>query len=138
MGLLSNVRKACETTFKNGWASTTPVRWPNVPFKQPADGLFVVFGIQFGVSNITSLGTSKREEQSGLVVVTINTPREGGAEPAMVLADQAQALFRCKQLTEGGTTINFYECSAGSFGESATGFSGNCYMRFKADQLFDS
>ena len=136
MGLLSNLRKVVETTVKNGWTAT-PVRYPNVPFKQPANGLFVSLAIQLGVSNITSLGTSKREEQTGIVVLTINTPPDGGSKQAMELADAAQALFRCKQFTEGETTVNFYECSAGSGGESATGYALNAYMRFKADQLFD-
>ena len=100
MGLLSNLRKVVETTVKNGWTAT-PVRYPNVPFKQPANGLFVSLAIQLGVSNITSLGTSKREEQTGIVVLTINTPPDGGSKQAIELADAAQALFRCKQFTEG-------------------------------------
>lgn len=133
--LLSNIRKAVETTFKNGWANTTPVRYQNVPWKQPAPP-FVALGIQWGVANVTSLGTTKRHEQNGIVVVTITAPLDAGTAPIYALADAAQALFRDKQLTENTTTVNFYESSVGAAGEGPTGYSLNVVCRFKADDLF--
>lgn len=133
--MLENIRKACEARFKDEWANTSPVRWPGVPFKQPAT-TFVVFGIRWSGANVTSLGTTKRHEQNGFVILTIHTPKDEGSSAAYALADTAQAVFRDAQLTEATTTVNFYECAVGQAGEGATGFSLNVTCRFKADDVF--
>lgn len=132
---LANIRRILEATFKTAWADHTPVRYPNVVWKQPA-APFAVFNIQWGASNQLTLGTTKREEQNGIVVITLTTATGIGSDAAYALADRAQRIFRYQQLTHGTTTVNIHECGVGAASEGATGFSLNVVCRFKAEDEF--
>lgn len=135
---LQNIRKLTETEFKTYWDAnfaSMKVRWPNVAWKQPADE-FVQFTIQWGVANQLTIGSTKKEEQAGIVVITVHTPLGGGSNRALEIADGAQAAFRYKQLSQGTTVVNFYECAVGAMGENATHFAMNVYCRFRAEDEF--
>jgi|GEM_PF-7086951 len=135
---LQTIRKLTESEFKTAWEAAYPaikIRFPNVVWKQPT-GEFVQFTIQWGVANQLSIGSTKKEEQAGIVVLTVHAALGEGSKRALELADAAQAVFRYKQLAEGTTVVNFYECAVGAMAENSTHFSLNVICRFRAEDEF--
>lgn len=132
---LNNIRYAIEKRLADKWGSTTPVRYPNVVWKQPATE-FIDLGVAWGPSQQTSLGTTKREVQHGTVIVRVNVALGNGTKRAMELADAVQAVFRYQQLTKNTTVVNFYESSIGAAVEGPTHFGLNVGFRFQAEDEF--
>jgi len=135
---LQNIRKLTESEFKTAWEAAHPtvkIRFPNVVWKQPA-GEYVQFTINWGVANQLSIGSTKKEEQNGIVTITVHAALGEGSKRALELADAAQAVFRYKQLAEGTTVVNFYEAGVGAMTEGPTHFALNATCRFRAEGEF--
>lgn len=93
---------AIETLFQTGWASATPIEWPNVAF-QPTEGSpYVSVTIAEAPATLTaSLGYIPLIRYYGEVIVRVYTPEDrtgsgdaGGPGEARQLAGNAAALFR--------------------------------------------
>ena len=93
---------AIEEMFQTGWASATPIEWPNVRFTPTTGSPYVSVNVAEAPRAITaSLGTTPLIRYRGEVIVRVFTPEDrtgtsdtGGPGQARQLAGNAAALFR--------------------------------------------
>jgi hypothetical protein len=105
------IRKAVESQFKTWWDANgggVPVQWDEVPFNQPASGIWVRFTLIDGEGFQASLGSTPLEKQPGVVVIGVFTPKNNGTKAARDLADKAGQAMRYKQLVEGTVTVHMF------------------------------
>jgi len=103
------IRALIETEFNTTWSSVgggVPIAWGEVPFNQPASGIWVRVTINFGQGFQASLGSTPLEKQPGVCMVGVFVPKSGGTKPANDLADKAGEALRYKQLTNGTVTVS--------------------------------
>ena len=87
---------ALRTKFLQEWGTTTPIAWPNAPFQPPTDAPWVRFVVADGTSDQKSFGApgSNVFRYPGVVTIMIFTLLGKGDKDALLLADQACAVFR--------------------------------------------
>lgn len=90
---------AIRTRFNTQWASTTPIKWANVPFDPPNDDAWVELSVGDAGAIQASMGDpgNNTYRHTGAVTVMIFTPSGQGDKEALELADQAAAVFRAWQ-----------------------------------------
>lgn len=140
--MFDEVRQVLESTFKTSWASLgggVKVAYHNVAFVQPTgDGAeFARLTIAMGDGSLMSLGTKKREEQFGLVILQIFTPKNKGSHRSRVIADYAAPIFRYKHFRQGSVEVRFHQAPRiVTAEERADFFQENLQMPFRASQIF--
>ena len=92
-------RLSAEGAFNTGWASTTPIKYQNVPMADPDGAEFVGFTVLNGPSNISSLGgVNTTHRFIGFVQIDIYVPENTGTKRARELAETAAVIFRDKRI----------------------------------------
>jgi len=95
-------RGAFENRFADNYSST-PVKFENVPFEQPATS-WVQFDILPGRGAQVTLGGSQAiHRYGGVIQITINTVEKAGTNAARILADVIEPIFRQVQFSSGNS-----------------------------------
>lgn len=131
--------KLIETAFKAGWESavpTVPIRFDNIPWKQPAAGEWVDLSIIWGDGRQDSLGSGKLERQLGLVVVQVFTPKGVGSRRSLALCDSASAILRYQTLSESGVSVILRAPSLTDVGERKDAKQDNVRFPFQSEKIF--
>lgn len=133
-------RKILETAFKAAWGSTTPIRFDNVAFDQPANAPWVSFLIRFGTSDQDSIGPigTRLERHFGAIIVQVFVPKDKGSAAVQVLSDQAGGIFRMKQLVDSvaGIEITTRTPQAGFTGIDKELYQQNVNTPMQIDSFF--
>lgn len=88
-------RVSAEVAFGTGWGATTPIKYTNAPFDDPAGSEFVEFHLLSGSGNLASLGGANTMHRFfGIAQIDIYVPENTGTDRARELADTAAAIFR--------------------------------------------
>ena len=131
--------KLVETRFKAGWdasaASTVPVRWQNMPWKQPASAEWIAFNIIEGDGIQASLG-SVLERQFAVVMVQVFTPKNSGKRRGAALADIVAGILRRISFSSEGITIVFETPASAHVGESRDIYQTNVNVPFRGEKIF--
>lgn len=129
---------AIRTLFNAGWASATPVGYPNEPFTPPDDEAFVVLSIKAGDAFQYELGSPKVGfRHPGLLFVMIMSPPDKGNNAALVLADTAAAIFRRQSSSFADGRILYRAPSIETIGLTDEGwFQVNVVVPFIRDSYF--
>ena len=81
--------------FNSGWAGATPVAYQNEPFSPPTDAAYVSLVVKPDTAFQHEMGsTNVYFRHPGLIFVMIFVPPDDGIHGALVLADNAAAIFR--------------------------------------------
>lgn len=116
----SAINIAIENLFKNGWGSTTSIKYDNVPFTVPSVS-WVSISVWDGNSQKMSLGAGAQLRRStGTVFINIYTPLNKGSKAARDLADLVIPIFRDKQVSG----ITFEEPDVRRIGEQYFSING--------------
>lgn len=138
--MFATVAKLIETRFKTGWEavySTIPIRFKNVPWKQPTGGEWVSLSIIPGDGRQASLGSGKLERQLGIVVVQIFTPKNTGSRRSYDLADAAATILRYQTLSEAGVNVILRAPELANVGERMDNLQDNLKIPFQAEKIFN-
>ncbi len=134
------VHKTIETTLKTGVLAsaepTLPIRWPNVPWKQPTAGEWIALKIVPGDGMQASLGQTKLSRQLGLVMVQVFTPKNSGTRRALDLADLIGSIFRHQTKTSSDVSVIFREPQMGDVGERMDNFQTNVQIPFQGERIY--
>lgn len=136
------IRKKLEGVFVAQWAALgggVKYALPNVAFKQPEGPAaeFVRLSILAAGGELKSIGRKQREEQSGIVMVQIFTPKNKGTKRSRQIADWTAPIFRYKQFREDDITITFHDApELRDVGERTDFFQQNLVMPYRATKIF--
>jgi len=98
---VADERTAIENRLAAGW-STTPIRYENVPFKEPTAPYVALF-ILDGEGLQISLGTPALRRWPGLIKMQIFVQQDSGTQLAKAYADSLGALFDRAQFSSGNS-----------------------------------
>lgn len=109
MNVFQATAKLIETYFAQKWATldAPPLGWWNVPFSQPANGLWAMASVRMGDGVQSSIGSNPLEKVVGFLAVQVFSPKAQGTRKALVVADQVANAVRYVQLTDGEVTVDF-------------------------------
>lgn len=86
---------AIRTLFNTGWAGATPIAYENEVFTPPANASFVKLFVKPDTAFQYEIGSTKVTfRHPGLIFVMIFSPPDQGNAASLVLADNADAIFR--------------------------------------------
>lgn len=105
MSAFQDERKAIELHFSGNFTGVplSRVKWQNVPFNQPSNQSWVALETLPGGGNQASIGDSPLYRYAGIIQVTIYTLPDTGTNASLVIADNVEAVFRSKQLSNGNS-----------------------------------
>jgi hypothetical protein len=83
---------AIESRFESQWAGRTPVAYPNVPFSKPNASPWVRLTVMSGSAFLA--GIPRYFRHPGVIDIQVFVPEGVGSKDALLLADQAAAVFR--------------------------------------------
>ncbi len=94
----SEAKAILETTFKQGWGTTTPIAWGNTVAPMP-DSHWVRFTVIHGDSRLRSWsGTTLNFERNGIVFVQIFVPLGSGTRASSDLSHKVLNILEAKDL----------------------------------------
>ena len=94
-----NARTALELRLKNGWGTTTPIKWQNVRFDAPVDKNsnplpYIAFILRSGVGEDITLGSDNPWQRwTGIVVIQIFTLENTGMKLATQYAETIKNIY---------------------------------------------
>lgn len=135
--MFEEIARIVEVKFATDYTAT-PVRFRNVPFKQPPAGEWIAPSVIPGDGVQASLGDSKLERQLGVLMVQVFTPKNSGDRRAKALADLVAALFRYKTIADSGVNVIFRAPAVGDVGERIDSYQVNVNVPFQAEKIFSS
>ncbi len=138
--MFAKTLKIIEANLKTGWqgssASAVPVRWPNMPWKQPVLNEWIALKVIPGDGRQASLGSQKLERQLGIVIVQVFTPKNSGTRRAADLADIVGSIFRYQTKTDSGVSVIFRAPELGDVAERVDQYQANVKVPFQAEAYF--
>lgn len=90
---LATARRDIEKRLADNWA-TTPIAFDNVNFTPPEDAAWIRLVIQDGDAFRVCVGNPGHHRQTGVIMLRIYVPLNGGTNTARQYADTLAALFR--------------------------------------------
>lgn len=128
-----------ETKFQTDWTAanpSVPIRFKNVPWKQPTSGEWVALTIIPGDGRQDSLGSGKLERQLGIIVVQVFTPKGGGSRRSLTLADSVASVFRYQTLSDANVAVVLRTPMLTNVGERSDAYQDNVRVPFQAERIF--
>ena len=135
---LEVIHRLIESDFKTYWtanASGVPIAWENVPFTQPATGIWIQFTVRFAGSQQASLGRTPLEKITGVVFINVFTPKGTGARQAARLADVASRGLRYKQLSGDGVAVSLRSPALLHAGEQVDYYQADVSVEFVGQHI---
>jgi hypothetical protein len=102
-----SIHKALAQAFSDLLAGApVGIAWPNQPYKNDEDGLWVQFDIIHAGAEPVTLGENGEDEAQGILQLTINRMTNEGVGLLYQMADAFKALFVAgKRFTDGTTEV---------------------------------
>lgn len=100
MGAFDDERRAFEARLSANF-TTLPIKYENVPFKQPATAWVAITVIPAGGERISIGTTVKRHRYVGNLQIDIFVPEDTGTSAARGYADTIDIIFRDQQFSAG-------------------------------------
>ena len=125
-------------TQNAGLGSPFAVKWPNTPWKQPANGEWLVPSVVPGSGRQDSLGSPKLERQLGILMVQIFVPKNSGDRRARAISDTIAGWFRYQTFKDDptGTNVILRAPELVKVGERNDIYQMNLTVPFQAERLF--
>lgn len=114
----AEAEQAVREFFETGWASLTPIAWPDVSY-QPGDVTWVRFVMTNNIGTQASTGgLTNRFRRRGIVAIQVFAPEGDAGRDAAAKADTAADIFLANNL-DG---ITFQNINAKQIGSDGSGW----------------
>lgn len=95
-------RRAIEQRLQSNWGATTPIKYDNVAFTQPANSPWIALTIVNGDPRPASISTQFKR-YPGIIQIDIYTPENSGTNTARAHADTLAGYFDHAQFSAGSS-----------------------------------